>query len=334
MVTPTRKAVSGCSMWSPSRVMATSGPDRSRRRPSATTRARGALLALLALPLAGCAKGVLDPAGPVAADEKVILFNSLAIMLAIVIPTIILTLAFAWWYRASNTKAEYKPDFAYSGRVELIVWSAPILIILFLAGVIWIGSHRLDPFRPLPTAPGQKAVEVQVVSLDWKWLFIYPEQGVASVNRLVIPAGTPVHFSLTSSSVMNSFFVPQLGTMIYTMNGMVTQLNLKADKPGAYYGQSTHFSGDGFSDMEFTVNAVPTDQFGAWVAKTKAAAGPQLDVATYRKFAQQSTDVKPFTFRAVDNRIFGAIAAQKLPPSPGPQEGERGGPHVSPGDNS
>jgi cytochrome o ubiquinol oxidase subunit II len=290
---------------------------------------RPVALALLALPLAGCSGGVLSPAGPVANDEQVILFNSLAIMLAIVIPTIVITIAFAWWYRDSNARATYRPDFAYSGRIEMLVWSIPILTILFLSGVIWIGSHRLDPFRRLPTAPGQKAVEVQVVSLDWKWLFIYPEQGVASVNQVVVPAGVPVHFTLTSSSVMNSFFVPQLGSQIYTMNGMTSQLNLKADKPGDYFGQSTHFSGDGFSDMYFTMRAVPVNQFGTWVAQAKAG-GPQLDLATYQKFQQQSTHVKPFTFRAVDGRLFDAIAAQKLPPGPGPSV-KNGGMGVSPG---
>ena len=289
---------------------------------------RGAAL-LLPLLGAGCAKGVLDPAGPVAADERLILFNALAIMLAIVVPTIVVALAFAWWYRAGNTRATYRPDFAYSGRIELLVWSIPILTIIFLGGVTWIGSHRLDPFKPLPATAAGKPMEVQVVSLDWKWLFIYPEQGVASVNRLVVPAGRPVHFSLTSASVMNSFFVPQLGSQIYTMNGMVTQLSLQADKPGSFFGQSTHFSGDGFSDMYFTVDAVPAGQFAGWVAGAKAN-GPVLDAHAYVALARQSSKVKPYTYRAVLPVLFNAVASQRLLPGPGPQTG-RGGPQVSPG---
>ncbi len=152
-------------------------------------------------------------------------------MLAIVIPTILATLAFAWWFRASNTRARYLPTWSYSGRIELIVWSIPALVVFFLGGIAWIGSHLLDPARPLTS--GAKPLEIQVVSLDWKWLFIYPEQGVASVNDLVAPAGTPLHFQITSASVFNVFFLPRLGSEIYSMYGMTTQLNLQADRPGS-----------------------------------------------------------------------------------------------------
>src|SRR5262249_18358978 len=174
-------------------------------------------------------------------------------MLAIVIPVIVATLAFAWWYRASNTRARRLPDFAYSGRIELVVWSIPVLVVMFLGGMAWVSSHQLDPAEP--AGPG-KPLDVQVVSLDWKWLFIYPDQGVASVNRLVLPVGTPVRFQLTSASVMTAFFIPRLGSMIYTMNGMVTPLNLRADRPGVFQGEASHFSGDGFSDMRFETDAV------------------------------------------------------------------------------
>src|SRR5205814_6806445 len=177
---------------------------------------------------------VLDPQGVIGIAEKTILIDSLAIMLAIIVPTIAATLGFAWWFRASNTRATYLPDWAYSGRLELIVWAIPLLTIILLGGVAWIGSHDLDPAKPL--GPPDAALEVEVVSLDWKWLFIYPEQHVASVNKLVIPAGVPIHFTLTSASVMNSFFIPRLGSMIYTMNGMATQLYLHADRPGTYAG--------------------------------------------------------------------------------------------------
>jgi cytochrome o ubiquinol oxidase subunit 2 len=192
--------------------------------------------------------------------------------------------------------------------------------------VIWIGSHQLDPFRPLE-GHGQPT-ELQAVSLDWKWLFIYPDEGIASVNELVVPAGTPVHFRLTSSSVMNAFFVPQLGSMIATMNGMVTQLSLQADKPGEFLGLSTQFSGDGFSDMRFTFRAVTPDEFARWVAAAKQSGGA-LDRAAYMKLAEQSKNVAPFTYRAVDAALFDAISMLHVPPGPGPTEG-RGGPGIKP----
>ena len=283
-----------------------------------------AILALLAAPLAGCGQGILRPQGPIGAADSKILLDAVGIMAAIVVPTIVAAMVFAWWFRAANTRARFRPDFVYSGRLEIIVWAIPILVILFLSGVIWIGSHELDPFEPI--AAKTKPTEVQVVSLDWKWLFIYPAQGVASVNEVVVPAGVPVHFSLTSATVMNSFFVPQLGSMIATMNGMVTQLYLEADHPGDFYGESAQFSGDGFSGMNFTMRAVPQDAFAQWVAAARQA-GPLLDRAGYLALLQQSQNVRPFTYRAVDAGLFDAIAAQKLPSGPGPQPGH-GGPAV------
>ena len=197
--------------------------------------------------LSGCNEGVLDPKGPIATAERQILFNSLGIMLAIVIPTILATLGVAYWFRSSNKRARYLPDFAYSGRIEILVWSIPIMTVLLVGGVAWVGSHDLDPPKAITSAV--KPVRVQIVSLDWKWLFIYPDEGIASVNRLTVPVGTPISFELTSSGVMNSFLVPQLGGQIYTMAGMVTRLQLQADHPGTYPGLSAQFSGDGFADM-------------------------------------------------------------------------------------
>ena len=272
----------------------------------------------LALGLGGCSTAVLDPIGTVGSNEKVILLDSLAIMLAIIIPTIVATGAVAWWYRASNTKAKYLGDWAYSGRLELVVWSIPVLVIMFLGGIAWIGSHDLDPAKPLVSKT--KALDVQVVSLDWKWLFIYPGQHVASVNSLVIPAGTPVHFSLTSGSVMNSFFVPGLGSMIYTMNGMADQLNLQADHPGTWFGLSTHYSGDGFSDMHFAVRALTPQAFSGWVQQTQSS-GPVLDAAGYKTLSKQSQHVQPFTYSNAAPGLFQDIVMQKLPPGPGPGPG-------------
>jgi cytochrome o ubiquinol oxidase subunit 2 len=268
--------------------------------------------------LAACQPAVLDPQGVIGAANKTILIDSLAIMLAIVVPTILATFAFAWWFRASNTRATYLPDFEYSGRIEMIVWAIPLLVIILLGGVAWIGSHDLDPAEPL--ASNTPPLEVQVVSLDWKWLFIYPNQRIASVNQLVVPAGVPLHFSLTSASVMTAFFVPQLGSMIYTMNGMRTQLNLQADAPGTFLGLASHFSGDGFSDMHFDVRAVPADQFTAWVEATRNT-GPTLDAASYASLARQSIDATPFTYRVADPGLFHEIVTQQLPPGPGPETG-------------
>ena len=252
---------------------------------------------ILLLSVSGCSGGVLDPQGPIGAADAKILLNALGIMLVIVVPTIVAILVFGWWFRASNPRAHYRPDFVYSGSLEMVVWGIPILVIMFLGGVIWIGSHDLDPFKPI-SSPA-KPTEVQVVSLDWKWLFIYPDEGVASVNELVVPAGVPVHFSLTSASVMNMFFVPRLGSMIATMNGMVTQLHLAADKPGEFYGQSAQYSGGGFSDMNFTVRAVPQDAFAQWVASARQS-GSALDRTSYLALCRQSSNVRPFTYSTVD----------------------------------
>ena len=275
---------------------------------------RYAVLAIVligAATLGGCSEGVLDPKGPIAAAERQILFNSLGIMLAIVIPTILATLGVAFWFRSSNKRARYLPDFEYSGRLEMLVWSIPAMTVLLVGGVAWVGSHDLDPRKPI--ASTAKPVRVQVVSLDWKWLFIYPEQGIASVNQLTIPVGTPVSFELTSSGVMNSFFVPQLGGQIYTMAGMVTRLHLQADHPGTYRGLSAQFSGDGFADMRFTVDAVPAEGFAQWVAATRSA-GPVLDAQAYADLVKPSEAVAPFTYRDVAPDLFNGIVSAGMQP--------------------
>src|SRR5262249_26177677 len=198
-------------------------------------------------------------------------------------------------------RAHYLPDFKYSGRLELLVWSIPAMTVFLVGGVALVSSYDLDP--PKPIASTVKPINVQVVALDWKWLFIYPDQGIASVNRLTIPVGTPVSFALTSTGVMNSFFVPQLGSQIYTMAKMVTRLNLQADHPGKYPGLSAQFSGDGFADMYFSADAVPTEQFAQWVAATRSA-GPVLDEQAYVDLAKPSKAVAPFTYRGVAPNLF------------------------------
>jgi len=281
---------------------------------------RGPLLIGVGVVLSSCSGGVLDPIGPVGRGNATIFINATIIMLAIVIPTILLAFWMAWRYRASNTKAEYLPYWSYSGRIEAVVWSIPILTIVFIGGLIWIGSYRLDPFRPLSkTSP----LEVQVVSLDWKWLFIYPQQGVATVNQLVVPAGRPVHFSITSASVFNVFFVPRMGSMVYAMPGMISQLHLQADQPGQTWGTSAHFSGDGFPDMNFRVRSIRSADFAAWAAGVRSG-GLMLDRAAYGELMKPSQRVAPMTYRAVDTRLFHAVAMQHIPPQPGPA------PHTSP----
>jgi cytochrome o ubiquinol oxidase subunit 2 len=274
----------------------------------------GAVLAPLFL--TGCEPGILPSQGFVGKGDTQILIDSLAIMLVIVVPTILATLAVGWWFRSSNLNARHRPDFVYSGKIEMVTWSIPLMTIILLGGVAWIGAHKLDPAQPLPSH--DTALNVQVVSLDWKWLFIYPDQNIASVNRLVIPVDTPVHFTLTSASVMNAFFVPQLGSMIYTMNGMATQLNLIADEPGTFLGMSSHFSGDGFADMEFNVDALPMEKFSAWVDETRNGGYGTLTSQSYAELAKQSRNVAAFAYSSVEPDLFHKIVAQGLPPSPGP----------------
>ena len=271
---------------------------------------RIAVVLISATMLCSCSQGVLDPQGPVADAERQILFNSLGIMLAIVIPTILATLGVAYWFRASNTRARYLPDFTYSGRLEVLVWSIPLMTVILVGGVAWVGAHDLDPRKAI--SPAVKPVTVQVVSLDWKWLFILPDQGIASVNHLTVPVGTPINFELTSSGVMNSFFVPQLGSQIYTMSGMTTRLQLQADRPGTYRGLSAQFSGDGFADMRFTVDAVPVQQFEQWVTTTRNA-GPVLDAQTYAELARPSEAVAAFTYRAIAPGLFKTILSAGSP---------------------
>jgi cytochrome o ubiquinol oxidase subunit II len=273
------------------------------------------VLAVLLISLAACHTAVLSPAGPVGEGERIVLLDSLTIMLAIVVPTVVAILAFAYWFRASNTRARYLPDWAFSGQLELIVWSIPALVVLFLGGIAWISAHLLDPAEPLKSKA--EPLEVEVVSLDWKWLFIYPQQNVASVNRMVVPAGVPLDLKITSASVFNVFFVPQLGSEIYAMYGMTSRLNLQADRPGVYFGLSAHFSGDGFPGMVFEVHAVSPEQFTQWTAATHVT-GPVLDDAAYRQLLKQSHDVSPYTYRSVQTGLFEEIVQQRLPPGEGP----------------
>ena len=260
--------------------------------------------------LGGCTEGVLDPQGPIAAADRQILLNSLGIMLAIVIPVILAILGVAFWFRESNQRARYRPNFAYSGRLEMLVWSIPAMTVFLVGGVAWVGAHDVSPRKPIASAV--KPLRVQVASLDWKWLFIYPDQGIASVNRLTIPVGTPISLELTSSGVMNSFFVPQLGSQIYTMAGMVTRLNLQADHSGTYRGFSAQFSGEGFADMHFVADAMPEERFAQWLDAARSN-GPELDATSYAELAKPSAAVAPFTYRSVAPGLFDSIQVSEMP---------------------
>ena len=259
--------------------------------------------------LSGCHMDVMDPKGPVGLAEKDLIILSVLLMLIPVVPVIFMTLWFAWRYRASNKTAKYAPDFEHSNRIEAVVWAIPCLIILALGAVTWVSTHELDPRKVLTPVAGQthmKPVEVEVVSLDWKWLFIYPDYSVASGNEMALPVGTPVHFRLTSTTVMNSFFIPQLGSQIYTMPGMETQLYLRADQAGTYDGVSANYSGHGFAGMKFAAKAVDQAGFDAWIAKAKTS-GPALDTTSYATLAKPSEDQPASFYGSIDPMLYHRI---------------------------
>jgi cytochrome o ubiquinol oxidase subunit 2 len=268
--------------------------------------------------LASCNEGVLDPHGPVGKAERVILYNSTAIMLAVVIPVIVLTLVFAWWFRARNGRAQYRPDWEYSGRIEMIIWSIPALVILFLGGIAWTASHDLDP--PAPLADAKAPLDIEVISLDWRWLFVYPHEGIASLNRLVVPAGVPLRFRLTSTTVMNSFFVPQLGSQIYAMPNMVTRLNLEADQSGTFEGLSAQFSGDGFSDMRFDLVATDAQAYEKWVNDAKAQGGV-LDAKTFEDLVKPAKADGVQTYSQVSDGLFDRVSLRSTAAA-SPQRGQ------------
>jgi len=275
----------------------------------------------LVLALTGCSRAVvLHPTGDVAQQQGHLIVVATLLMLIVIIPVIALTLLFAWRYRASNTGATYKPDWDHSTQLELVIWAIPLLIIIALGAVTWISTHTLDPYRPLdriaegqPVAADAKPLEVDVVSLDWKWLFIYPEQGIATVNELAAPVGRPIRFKLTSSSVMNAFYVPELAGMIYTMPGMQTTLNAVANAPVEARGLSSNYSGAGFSDMHFAYHAVDAAAFDAWVASVRGA-GQALDRSGYLALAKPSEKEPVRHYASVDAGLYDAILNRCVDP--------------------
>jgi cytochrome o ubiquinol oxidase subunit 2 len=256
---------------------------------------------------------VLFPAGDVARQQAHLLAISTVLMLLIIIPVMILVVLFAWRYRASNEDAPYRPDWDHSTVLELVIWSAPLLIIIALGALTWISTHTLDPYRRLGRiAPGKsvpansKPLVIDVVALDWKWLFIYPEQGIATVNGLALPVDREVQFRLTASSVMNSFYVPSLAGQVYAMPGMQTKLHAVLNRPGRFGGFSAHYSGAGFSGMHFQVAGMSEADFGRWITKTKAAGG-KLDTPTYLDLAKPSEDTPMMRWASVDPTLFDRV---------------------------
>jgi cytochrome o ubiquinol oxidase subunit 2 len=280
-------------------------------------------LALLPLPalVAGCQSAVLDPAGDVALQQRNLIYISTALMLLIIVPVMILTVVFAWRYRKGNKDATYDPHFDHSTTLELVIWSAPLLIIIALGALTWSSTHLLDPFRPLnrisatkAAIPNDKPLRVQVVSLDWKWLFIYPELGIASVNELALPVDRQVRFDMTSSNMMNTFYAPTMAGMVYTMPGMRSTLHAVVNKPGDYEGMSANYSGAGFSYMRFRLRARDQGGFDRWVSEVRARGLP-LSTANYLKLERPSEKVPVMHFARVQPALFNRIVERCVTPN-------------------
>lgn len=256
---------------------------------------------------------LLDPKGPIAADEKSILITATYFMLAVVIPVIVLTLYFAWHYRASNTKAVYRPEWAHSTMIEVVCWSIPLFIIAVLADITWTSSHKLDPYRPIKVGATEAEV-IQVVSLDWKWLFIYPKEKIATINYLQLPVNTPVKFVITSEAAMNSFIIPQLAGQIYAMAGMQATLYTVANTTGNYPGFSANYSGNGFSDMHFIAHVSSKPEFAQWVESVKHQATPALTMEKYQQLTKPTIANAPTYFSSADPEIFEMVVMQNMMP--------------------
>lgn len=279
-------------------------------------------LALLSsiLLLAGCDTVVMNPSGDIAAQQSHLIVVSTLLMLLIIVPVIALTIWFAWRYRKSNTSAKYDPDWDHSTRLELVIWGAPLLIIIALGLLTWISTHTLDPYRKLsrldanrPLPATAKTLTVEVVALDWKWLFIYPEQGIATINELAAPVDVPIRFKITASTVMNSFFIPALAGQIYAMPGMETPLHAVINRPGTFEGFSANYSGAGFSGMRFKFHGLSTEDFERWITKTKAVGG-ELNRSTYSLLEKPSEREPVRYYGKVDASLYHAILNRCLEP--------------------
>ncbi|GAA66649.1 ubiquinol oxidase subunit II [Pseudoalteromonas sp. BSi20429] len=269
-------------------------------------------LASTVLALSGCKGGILDPKGQIGIDEKNLIIIATVLMLLVVVPVIVMTLYFAWKYRDTQTHEIYAPKWAHSNKIEAAVWAVPIVIVIILGVITWVSTQELDPYKPIEGKG--KHLTVEVVSLNWKWLFIYPEQGIATVNELVFPANVPVEYKITSESTMNSFFIPQLGSQIYSMAGMETKLHLIANEPGTFKGFSANYSGAGFTGMKFNAIATPTQAgFDKWVSDVKAnSSASNLTHANYVELAKASENNPVAYYGKVDDGLFHTIVMKYM----------------------
>lgn len=278
-------------------------------RDAAACRLRRISVVATAAFVSGCgfeAAPILDPKGPIALAERDLIFTAMAIMLIVILPVFVFAFWFVWRYRASNANARYEPEW-FSPKIDAIVWIVPALIIVTLGILVWINTHKLDPYRPL--ASSQPALEVDVIAQDWKWLFVYPEQRIAVVNELAFPSGRPLSLRITSDTVMNSFFVPALGGQIYAMAGMQTRLNLLADEPGRFAGRNTQYSGDGFSRQYFEAVAMTADDFDNWVANVRRSPNA-LNEQAYEALAKPSEEHPVTYYSGVEPNLFNSVIAK------------------------
>ncbi|MGV3278687.1 ubiquinol oxidase subunit II [Rickettsiales bacterium LUAb2] len=260
--------------------------------------------------LSGCSKLiVLNPAGDILKQENVLLYITVALILIVVLPVLVLSVVIPIRYRASNKKAKYDPSLTHGTKIEILWWGIPCIIILILSIITWESSHRLDPYRPLDSKV--KPVTIQAIALDWKWLFIYPEQKIATVNYIAFPVDTPVNFVITSDGSMNSLIIHRLGGQIYAMTGMKTKLHLIARKAGEYDGRSMNYSGEGFSNMTFIANAVSNDDFQKWVNKVHGS-GKTLTANAYANLVLPSENVKATFFSSVESGLFDKVVNKYL----------------------
>lgn len=270
----------------------------------------GVVLSGLALLLTGCDHlPLLNPKGPIGDAERFLMIMAIALMLIVVIPVLVMAFWFARKYRASNTQAVYDPKWDRSAKIDWAIWLVPVAIVIVLSYLAWVETYRLDPFKPIES--GTEPLHIEVVSLDWKWLFIYPDQGIATVNQLVFPTGVPLSFRLTSETVMTSFFIPCLGSQMYAMAGMQTRLHLMADEPGTYVGQNQEFNGRGYSSMQFRAVATSREQFNTWIEQVKQSP-EKLDLARYGKLVEPTSDVPVIHFSAVMPGLFENVMSKYM----------------------
>jgi len=283
-----------------------------------------ALLAALALFLQSVNIPVLDPKGLIAHEQRNLIIFTVILSLFVIVPVYAMTILFAWRYREHHKTSRHAPEWAKSHVIEGLMWGVPLVIILILSVVTWRTSHSLDPFRPIDS--NKKPLTIQVVSLQWKWLFIYPEQKIATVNYFQMPKDVPVTFEITSDAPMNSFWIPALGSQIYSMNGMTTKLHLVANEVGKYNGMSANISGAGFADMKFVAEAVEPADFIKWVAGIQKSTN-ELDLAEYEELAKPSSHVHTTEYVLAKEDLHRTIVMKYMAPAGSSKEGEHAGGH-------